>query len=62
LIIAVSSLEASMKWKSLKTGLYVPLVIFLQISGYGLGFSSAFLWRVILGKSEFTGFVKRYYK
>ena len=62
IIVTASSLEASIKWKSLTTGLYVPLVVFLQISGYALGFSSALLWRVILNKSEFTGFVKRYYK
>jgi hypothetical protein len=34
----------------------------LQISGYGLGFTIAFVRRVLLGQGAFTGFVKKYYK
>jgi len=33
-----------------------------QIFAYGLGFTAAYVWRMILGKPEFTGFVKQYYK
>ena len=38
------------------------LVIPIQIFGYGLGFIKAYILRVLLKKSEFTGFVKNYYK
>jgi glycosyltransferase involved in cell wall biosynthesis len=59
--ILLSAIDAGMKWRNLKTALFVPIVMPLQIIGYGLGFSSAFFRRVILGKGEFTGFVKKYY-
>jgi glycosyltransferase involved in cell wall biosynthesis len=59
--ILLSAADAGVKWKNFKTALYVPIVMPLQIIGYGLGFSSAFFRRVILGKGEFTGFVKKYY-
>jgi len=60
--VLLSALDAGLKWKNVKTALFVPIVMPLQIIGYGLGFSSAFVSRVILGRGEFTGFVKRYYK
>ena len=60
--ILLSAVDAGAKWKNFKTALYVPIVMPLQILGYGLGFSSAFFRRVILGKGEFTGFVKKYYQ
>ncbi len=59
--VLLSALDAGLKWKNFKTALFVPVVMPLQIIGYGLGFSSAFFRRVILGKGEFTGFVKKYY-
>lgn len=57
-----SAVDAAIKWKNIKTGLLVPLVMILQVSGYGLGFTIAFIRRVLLGQGEFTGFVRRYYK
>ncbi len=57
-----SGIHAGLKWKSIMTGFMVPIVMAIQIVGYGLGFTSAFIWRVILKKGEFTGFMKRYYK
>ncbi len=59
--VLLSGVDAALKWKNLKTGLLVPLVMPLQISGYGLGFTTAFVRRVILKQGEFTGFVKKYY-
>lgn len=60
--VLLSALDAGLKWKNFKTALFVPVVMPLQISGYGLGFTFAFVHRVVLGKGEFTGFVKKYYK
>ncbi|MBN2029049.1 glycosyltransferase [bacterium] len=57
-----SGVHAALKWKSTITGLLVPVVMVIQITGYGLGFTSAFIWRVLLKKGVFAGFVKRYYK
>ena len=59
--IILSAIDAGVKWKNLKTALFVPIIMPLQIIGYGLGFSSAFIRRIILGKGEFIGFVKKYY-
>lgn len=56
-----SAVHAAFKWKSLFTGFIVPAVMGIQIVGYGLGFTSAFIWRVVLKKEEFAGFIKRYY-
>ena len=53
-----SGVHAALKWKDVRTGFLVPIVTLLQISGYGLGFTLAFVWRVLLGRGEFTGFVK----
>jgi GT2 family glycosyltransferase len=61
LLLCISGIHAGIKWKSIYTGLLIPIVTFLQITGYGMGFTFAFIRRVILGKEEFTGFVRRYY-
>jgi len=60
-ILLTASVHAGVRSRSLAAGALVPLVTLIQISGYGLGFSMAYVWRVMLGKGEFTGFVKRYY-
>ena len=51
-ILLGMSLNAVVRWKSLSTGLLVPLVIGLQVSAYGLGFTFAFIWRILLGKQN----------
>jgi GT2 family glycosyltransferase len=62
LLFLVSGVHAALRWKSPVAGLLTPVVMILQISGYALGFTTAFVWRVILRRGEWTGFVKRYYK
>jgi glycosyltransferase involved in cell wall biosynthesis len=62
LAVLASAVHAAVKWKNIKTGLLVPIVMPLQISGYGLGFTIAFVRRILFGQDEFTGFVKKYYK
>lgn len=56
-----SAVDAMFRYKNVRAGLWAPLVMILQVSGYGIGFTLAFIRRVILKKGEFTGFVKRYY-
>ena len=52
IILVGMSLNAAVRWKSLLTGLLVPLVIGLQVSAYGLGFTFAFIWRILLGRQN----------
>ncbi|NQT27601.1 glycosyltransferase [candidate division KSB1 bacterium] len=60
-VLLLSAIHAAIKWRDGRTGLLTPVVMILQVSGYALGFSTAFIWRMILGRGEWTGFVKRYY-
>jgi glycosyltransferase involved in cell wall biosynthesis len=61
LVLLISGIHAAIKYRSRAMLYLVPLVMPIQILGYGLGFLLAFLYRVILGKPEFTGFKKKYY-
>jgi hypothetical protein len=56
------AIHGVIKYKDPKVFVFIPLIVPTQIWGYGLGFMIAFFKRVILGKDEFTGFVKKYYK
>jgi GT2 family glycosyltransferase len=60
-VLLISGVHAALKYRSPAMLYLVPLVMPIQIFGYGLGFLLAFLYRVILGKPEFTGFKKKYY-
>ncbi len=61
-ILLFSALDATFKYRSPRMLYLVPLIMPLQIVGYGLGFITAFLYRIVLGRPEFTGFRKRYYR
>lgn len=50
------------KYKDPAVFIYIPVIVPTQIWGYGAGFIIAFFKRIIFGKGEFTGFVKKYYK
>lgn len=60
--LALSAFHASIQYQNWKLFLLVPVIMPIQIFGYGLGFLVAYFYRVILGKSEFTGFRKKYYQ
>jgi glycosyltransferase involved in cell wall biosynthesis len=62
LILILSGLHSTLKYKDIRMIYLVPFIIPIQILGYGLGFISAFIVRIILNKSELTGFKKHYYK
>ena len=61
-VLALSAAHASIQYKNWKLLFLVPVIIPIQIIGYGLGFLAAYFYRVILGRSEFTGFRKKYYQ
>ncbi|MCG2716848.1 MAG: glycosyltransferase [Candidatus Marinimicrobia bacterium] len=54
--------DALRKYKDLKAAGLAPIVAVCQVFAYGYGFTTNYIRRMILGKGEFTGFVKRYYK
>ena len=62
LILVFSMIDSVFKYKKLTPALYLPLVIPIQIFGYGSGFIYNFLRRVVFGKEERVGFKKSYYK
>jgi glycosyltransferase involved in cell wall biosynthesis len=62
IILALSGIHAALSYNRLTMLYLVPIIMPIQIIGYGLGFISAFIIRILLGKSEFSGFKKRYYK
>ncbi len=61
-ILIFSGIHAAWKYRSARMLYLVPLVMPIQILGYGLGFITTFFYRVILGQPEFTGFKKKYYQ
>jgi len=62
LVLIFSMIDAMRMYAQVKPALYLPLVMPAQIMGYGLGFIYNFIRRVILAKSEKSGFKKNYYK
>lgn len=54
--------DASVKNKSLKVGLYSIVAAWTQLFGYGTGFLSAVWNRLILKKGEFKAFEKKFYE
>ncbi|MBT3215866.1 MAG: glycosyltransferase [Candidatus Marinimicrobia bacterium] len=56
------SILGGIKRSSIGVMIILPIIIPIQIGGYGLGFIWAFINRVILGRGSMTGFVKQYYK
>lgn len=61
-VLLMMGFHGLIKYKDWKVFFYIPIVVPTQILGYGLGFIIAFLKRIVLGRDEFTGFVKKYYK
>lgn len=47
LVLVGCGIHAALRWRSPATGLFVPIAMIVQIAGYGLGFTYAFLTRVV---------------
>ncbi len=62
MVLLLAGIHAAIRYRSLVILFLVPIVMPLQVLGYGLGFITAFLRRVVFKKNEFTGFQKRYYQ
>ncbi len=62
LIVFYSMLDAVRKYKQIKPALYLPLIIPIQIFGYGFGFIYNYVNRVILNRDAKIGFYENYYK
>jgi len=62
LILLLSGSHAALKYENIKLLVLVPVIMPIQILGYGLGFISAFVVRILLGRKTFVGFEKKYYK
>lgn len=61
-ILLLSGIHAAGLYRNLRLLYLAPLVMPIQIIGYGLGFCSAFIARVIFKRGEFSGFRKKYYQ
>jgi glycosyltransferase involved in cell wall biosynthesis len=61
LILMLMAVHGAIKYKDSRVLIYIPVIVPVQIWGYGIGFISAFIKRVIFKKDEFTGFTKKYY-
>jgi glycosyltransferase involved in cell wall biosynthesis len=62
ILLGIIKLDAYRRYRDWRAAILAPVVAVTQIFAYGLGFTAAYIWRMILGKPEFTGFVKQYYK
>lgn len=61
-MLILMAIHGVFKYSDIRVFIYIPLVVPIQILGYGLGFGGAFIRRVIFGAGQKTGFVKNYYK
>lgn len=61
-ILLLMAIHGVVKYRDLKVLFYIPIIVPVQIWGYGIGFLLAYYKRVIRKEDEFTGFVKKYYK
>lgn len=54
--------DAARRFRSAKIGLIAVAAAFTQLTGYGLGFISAWWKRCVMGRDEFHAFEKNFYK
>lgn len=54
--------DALVATKNLRVALLAVPAAYVQLCGYGCGFCECFVRRVVLGKGEFSRFVKNFYK
>lgn len=60
-VLLLSGIDAARRYRSARLLYLVPLVMPTQVLGYGLGFISAYLARVVFSRKEFSGFTRKYY-
>lgn len=62
LFAAIILADASVRNKSLPVGVLSVVAAFIQLTGYGAGFLSAWWRRCVLGRGEFAAFEKNFYQ
>ena len=62
IILIFSMIDSVRKYKELKPALFLPVIMPAQVFGYGIGFVTNFIRRIVLKKGESVGFKKNYYK
>lgn len=61
-VLLLSALDAWRVYKNWRMLYLVPIIMPIQVLGYGMGFIWAYFYRVILGREAIVGFKKRYYQ
>jgi glycosyltransferase involved in cell wall biosynthesis len=61
-LMIIIFINAIRRYHDFRTALLAPIVSLTQIVAYGLGFTTNYIRRIILGRGEYTGFTKKYYK
>ncbi|MBN1639345.1 MAG: glycosyltransferase, partial [Ignavibacteriales bacterium] len=61
-ILIFMAIHGIFKYKDYRVFFYIPIIVPVQILGYGIGFIYAFIRRVIFRRGEMIGFKKQYYK
>ena len=54
-------LIASIRNRSIVTGVLALVTSYTQLVGYGAGFMSAFWRRIVMGRDEYSAFNKNFY-
>jgi glycosyltransferase involved in cell wall biosynthesis len=62
IILALLTLQATLRYKSWRMIYLIPVIVPIQILGYGIGFIFGFIHRVVFDKPEFVGFKRKYYQ
>jgi len=62
LFVLIIFIDSSIKNKSIKVGALSVISSFVQLTGYGSGFLTAWWKRIVLRKNEFAAFEKNFYK
>jgi glycosyltransferase involved in cell wall biosynthesis len=61
-VLLYAMLDSVRIYRDIKPALFLPLIMPAQIIGYGLGFITNFIRRVVFRKEKKVGFKKSYYK
>lgn len=61
ILVGASAIHSMIVYRDWRQLVWIPLVMPIQILGYGFGFGIAYVLRVVFDGAVFTGFTKKYY-